>query len=78
LAARDRSCGADLSGAFIANKELAGNFPLMLCGLPEYSSILPNSPIPKSDTIVMLGSGKPESWTGIPKSARNVMNSDEL
>jgi hypothetical protein len=35
-------------------------------------------PFPKSDTIVMLGSGKPESWTGIPKSARNVMNSDEL
>jgi hypothetical protein len=26
----------------------------------------------------MLGSGKAEFWTGIPKSARNVMNSDEL
>ena len=35
-------------------------------------------PFPKSDTIVMLGSGKAEFWTGIPKSARNVMNSDEL
>jgi hypothetical protein len=35
-------------------------------------------PFPKSDTIVMLGSGAFKSGTGIPKSARNVMDSDEL
>jgi hypothetical protein len=35
-------------------------------------------PFPKSDTIVVLGSDKAEFWIGIPKSAKNVMNSDEL
>jgi hypothetical protein len=35
-------------------------------------------PFPKSDTIVMLGSGAFKSGSGIPKSARNMMDSDEL
>jgi len=35
-------------------------------------------PFPKSDTIVMLGSGALQFRIGIPKSARNVINSDEF
>jgi hypothetical protein len=35
-------------------------------------------PFSKSDTIVMLGSSKAKSGTGISKSARIVINCDEV
>jgi hypothetical protein len=48
-----------------------------LC-LRDIQAFYETIPFPKSDTIVMLGSGKVKSGTGIPQSAIIVTNGDEL
>jgi hypothetical protein len=51
---------------------------LQLVGLRDNQAFYETVPFSKSDTTVVLGSEAAESRIGIPKSARNVVNCDEI